>query len=97
MPSWFPDLTNQEERQRKALAAAVDRDVNAILRACVPLDWKEPGPFTEPAIALHCVHPIENLMVNPEKIGEVRCTLCKAHVEPEIVRDRLDAWKRAQQ
>lgn len=85
------------DEERAALAAAVERDVDQILRACVPLDWQG-GDFREGEHATGCIHPIHALTLVPGgATPNVYCRLCKNALDKSAVDVRVEEYRRAQQ
>ncbi len=81
--------------EREALRIAVERDIDVIVRACAPLDWKG-GDFKEAKEVTGCLHPFEAIAATSWENGvpTFQCQACNTELSPELVRMRLEVAKR---
>jgi hypothetical protein len=66
----------------------VERDIDIVLAACTPLDWQEAAP-AEPAVAVHCLHPLDKLIIVQGKF--IECAICKDEVTMDQAKARYEA------
>lgn len=77
------------------LRHAADRDVEMVVRACAPLDWKD-GDWKEAKEATGCIHPLEQ--IGFDWLAKVpKCRICLAVVDGEALNIRLEGRVRKEE
>jgi len=83
------------EQEVERLRAAVERDVDVVVRACWPREWSnEPAPI-EPHLVCGCYHPATMLALSRDanlKIT-VQCAACGTDIDNELVAIRLKDYQ----
>jgi hypothetical protein len=73
----------------RRLRAAVERDLDQVVRACQPADWQQPA-HEEPKLAFGCSHPMGNLVITMGGTSIV-CRGCLHRLDREEVEYRLQS------
>ena len=75
------------------LCETAQREIDLIIRACAPLDWKD-GDYHEAKEATGCMHPYESLGMGYN--NRVYCKECETQLHNEAVAIRIEQHRATQ-
>lgn len=95
---WKKSASTKEEPMVPAeqLRAAVEHDIEVILKACMPDDFFVPGP--EPKVVGMCLHPYQKMTyVDMLRSDGIKCQDCGTVLTENQVQERLVEWKQTRE